>query len=154
MSMFGRILNRSRTPLTIVGSALLGVFLSHLFHMPVIDGIASILIGLLLSGVGLLLVFESRGLLIGESTEPDILERISRIVKSDPCVERVLDPLTMHLGPEEVLVTASVDFHDGVSAKTVEDVTAKLQGVIKSRYPEVRHLFIEVQSEAAFRGAE
>ena len=53
-------------------------------------------------------------------------------------------------GATRVLVTASVDFQDGVTAKTVEAVTDSLQQAIKSRYPEVRHLFIEVQSEEAF----
>jgi hypothetical protein len=52
-----------------------------------------------------------------------------------------------------VLVTASVDFHDGASAKTVEAVTAILQNAIKSRFPDVRHLFIEVQAEDTFAPA-
>ncbi len=56
----------------------------------------------------------------------------------------------MHLGPQDVLVTASVDFEDWVSARTVEDVRARLQQAIKARFPEVQHLFIEVQSEKAF----
>ena len=56
----------------------------------------------------------------------------------------------MHLGPREALATASVDFQDGVTAKAVEAVTDSLQQAIKSRYPEVRHLFIEVQSDEAF----
>jgi dihydroneopterin aldolase len=57
----------------------------------------------------------------------------------------------MHLGPQDVVVTASVDFEDWVSARTVEDVTGRLQAAIKARYPEVQHLFIEVQSEQAFK---
>ena len=56
-------------------------------------------------------------------------------------------------GSTRVLVTASVDFLDGTSARTIEDVTGRLQSVIKARFPEVRHLFIEVQSEDTFKPA-
>ncbi|WP_291159988.1 hypothetical protein [Hyphomicrobium sp.] len=56
----------------------------------------------------------------------------------------------MHLAPQDILVTASVDFDDWVSARAVEDVTARLQTAIKSRYPDVHNLYIEVQSEQAF----
>jgi cation diffusion facilitator family transporter len=126
--------------------AALGVFLSHAFHMPAIDGIASILIGLLLSGVGLLLVYESRGLLIGESTEPDILEKINRIVKSDPCVERILDPLTMHLGPDEVLLNMEIEFRAGIVTPALMETIDRLEVSIRKQYPQIKRIYIEAAS--------
>jgi cation diffusion facilitator family transporter len=126
--------------------AALGVFLSHAFHCPVIDGIASILIGLLLSGVGLLLVFESRGLLIGESTEPEILEKISRIAKSDSCVERVHDPLTMHFGPDEVLLNMEIEFCPGIVTPALMAAIDRLEANIRKQYPQIKHIYIEAAS--------
>jgi hypothetical protein len=61
-----------------------------------------------------------------------------------------LKVVTRGVGPNEGLVTASVDFQDGESAVSVEAETDRLQREIRSRYPQVRHLFIEVQSAAAF----
>jgi len=69
---------------------------------------------------------EIKSLIVGEAASPALQSDLMAIVEAD-------------CGP-----------HDGVSAKTVEDVTARLQRAIKSSHPEVRHLFIEVQSEAAF----
>jgi hypothetical protein len=61
-----------------------------------------------------------------------------------------LKVVTRGVGPNEGLVTASVDFQDGESAASGEAETEWLQREIRSRYPQVRHLFIEVQSAAAF----
>ncbi len=126
--------------------AVLGVFLSHFFHLPVIDGIASILIGFLLAGVGLLLVYESRGLLIGESSEPEVLERINQIVTADPCVERVLDPLTMHFGPDEILLNMEVAFSEGIVTPSLRETIDRLEENIRRQYPNIKHIYIEAAS--------
>jgi cation diffusion facilitator family transporter len=138
--------------------ALIGIMAAHLGGYDRADGAASILIGLVLAAVAAFMSAEIKSLIVGEAAsravQSGLRDIIASEIGSEKPIRKINDIRTMHLGPEEVLVTASVDFHDGVSAKTVEDVTAKLQGAIKSRYPEVRHLFIEVQSEATFRGAE
>jgi cation diffusion facilitator family transporter len=126
--------------------AALGVFLSHAFHKPQIDGIASILIGLLLAGVGLLLVFESRGLLIGESTQPDVLEEINRIVTSDSCVQKILDPLTMHFGPDEVLLNMEIEFSEGIVTSSLTETIARLERSIRDQYPHIKRIYIEAAS--------
>jgi cation diffusion facilitator family transporter len=138
--------------------ALAGILAAHVGGYDNADGIASILIGLVLAGVAAFMTGEIKSLIVGEAASRDVQAGLRAIVESETGAEkpvrRINEIRTMHLGPDDVLVTASVDFHDGVSAKTVEDVTARLQSAIKSRYPEVRHLFIEVQSEEAFMPAK
>jgi divalent metal cation (Fe/Co/Zn/Cd) transporter len=119
------------------------------------DGIASILIGCVLALVAAFLSSEIRSLILGESASRAVQlglhDIVARETGADKPIRAINEIRTMHLGPQDVLVTASVDFDDWVSARTVEDVTARLQKAIKSSYPEVRHLFIEVQSEQAFQ---
>ena len=134
--------------------ALCGIMAADLGGYDSADGIASILIGLLLAVVAGFLAREIKSLLVGKAASPTLRKGICEILASETGpgkpIRKINDVLTMHLGPREVLVTASVDFQYGVTAKTVEAVTDRLQQAIKSRYPEVRHLFIEVQSDEAF----
>jgi cation diffusion facilitator family transporter len=123
-----------------------GVFLSDMLDMPSIDGAASILIGLLLASVGLLLVIESKGLLIGESTDPDIIDAVNAIARSYPDIERVLAPLTMHFGPDEVLLNMEVQFRAGVPASELMEAIERLEADVRNRYPQIRHIYIEAAS--------
>lgn len=135
--------------------ALIGTMAADFGGYEQADGIASILIGCVLGFVAIFMSGEIRSLIVGESAsravQSGLNEIIAREAGPDKPIRTINEIRTMHLGPQEVLVTASVDFEDWVSARTVEDVTARLQQVIKTRYPEVQHLFIEVQSEKAFQ---
>jgi cation diffusion facilitator family transporter len=134
--------------------ALLGTLLADFGGYEKADGIASILIGCVLGLVAAFMSSEIRSLIIGESASSAVQSGLREIIGDETGPEKPIRKIneirTMHLGPHDVLATASVDFEDWVSARTVEDVTARLQKAIKSRYPEVQHLFIEVQSEQAF----
>ncbi len=121
------------------------------------DAIASILIGMLLAAVAAFMSVEIRGLLVGEAVNPKVLAGIERIMKNEvgphgPLIA-INEIRTMHLGPEDVLVAASVDAIDGLPAEEVEQVTSELERAIKAKYPEVRRLFIETQSVAAHAAA-
>lgn len=135
--------------------ALCGTLVAHLGGLDKADGVASILIGLVLAGVAAFMSIEIKSLIVGEAASRVVQAGIREIVASeigaDRPIRKINDLRTMHLGPHDVLVTASVDFQDGISARTVEDATGRLQAAIKSRFPEVRHLFIEVQSEDTFK---
>ena len=126
--------------------AFLGIFLGHLWNSPLPDGVASVLIGLLLAGVATLLVRESKGLLLGESVEPEILADIRRIVGSDPAVARANYPLTMHLGPEEVLMNLEIDFRPGLPPGRITESIVRLEAEIRRRHPEVKRIFIEARA--------
>jgi hypothetical protein len=95
---------------------------------------------------------EIKGLLVGEAVNPNVLAGIAGILKREMGPKGPLIAIneirTMHLGPDDVLVAASVDAIDGLPAEKVEAVTSELERAIKEAYPEVRRLFIETQSVA------
>ena len=121
------------------------------------DAVASILIGMLLATVAAFMSVEIKGLIIGEAVSPKVLAGIERILKKEVGARGPLIAIneirTMHLGPEDVLVAASVDAIDGLPAEEVERVTSELERAIKEKYPEVRRLFIETQSVAGHKAA-
>ncbi len=94
--------------------ALVGVVLSVATGDPVFDGWASIVIGLLLSAVAAVLAIEMKSLLIGESANPQELDSIRIAIESSPEVHRVIHMRTQHMGPDEILVAAKVEFSAGV----------------------------------------
>jgi cation diffusion facilitator family transporter len=95
--------------------ALLGVVLAVVTGEPVFDGIGTLLIGILLLGIGILLAIEMRSLLIGESASPDLQRRIEDEFAGAPGVRRVIHVLTQHLGPEELLIATKLEFEPGLS---------------------------------------
>ncbi|WP_166831329.1 cation diffusion facilitator family transporter [Thalassoroseus pseudoceratinae] len=132
--------------------AFLGIYFGHLFEMPVLDGVASIIIGLILMGVALLLIRETRGLLIGESADPTTVANVRQIATNDPAVQRVRKPLTLHFGPETILLALDVHFHDELSADDVETAIDRLEEAIRAQHPQIKHIFLEADSISA--GAE
>jgi cation diffusion facilitator family transporter len=137
--------------------ALLGIAATTLGGVAIADGVASVLIGCVLGAVALFLSREIKSLIVGEAAAPEVQAGLAAIIEGDiglgKPIRHVNEIRTMHLGPEDVLVTASVDFQDYVTAQTVEEVSARLQKAIRSKYPQVKHLFIEVKSEKAFMSA-
>ncbi len=126
--------------------AFVGIALSDWLGIPEIDGIASIIIGLILASTAALLAFESKGLLIGESADRLVVQGINELVEMDPRVKNTNEILTMHLGPQDVLLNLSIDFEDHISANDVEAAISQFETKIKSTYPEIRRVFIEAQS--------
>ena len=126
--------------------ALIGVFLAHFFENPYFDGAASIVIGMILAGVAVLLAYESKGLLVGEAVDPETLKDIRRLAESDPRVESVKNALTMHFGPHTILLAMDLSFRPNLSAIEVEESIDRLEEKIRSRYPNVKHIFIESES--------
>ena len=125
--------------------ALVGVTLTHLTGNVYYDGTASILIGLILIGTAIWLARETKGLLIGESADPQIVQGIEEMVQGNAIVEGINEILTMHMGPDFILVTLSADFINSASAADVEEQVAKLDQQIKDRFPRVKRVFIEAE---------
>ena len=121
------------------------------------DAIASIAIGLLLASVAAFMSVEIKSLLVGEAANPKVQAGIEAILAAEVRPEGPLVAIneirSMHLGPEDVLVAASVDAIDGLPAEKVEALTSKLERTIKARFPEVRRLYIETQSTAGHTAA-
>ncbi|CAN5470268.1 cation diffusion facilitator family transporter [soil metagenome] len=107
------------------------------------DGIASILIGLLLVGVAVSLGSTSKRNLIGEALPEAKREGLTRVINDSIGVDVVVELLTMRLGPDDVLVAARVDVDDSVSGGDLERVADDVDTRIREAYPEVRHVFLD-----------
>jgi cation diffusion facilitator family transporter len=126
--------------------AFLGVFFGSRLQNPYLDGAASIVIGVLLAVVAVMLAFETKGLLIGEAVDPQTLQSIRTLVEDDPSVARVVKPLTMHLGPDDVLLALELVFESNGSASNSAAAIDRLDRLIRAKHPQIRHIFIEAQS--------
>jgi cation diffusion facilitator family transporter len=129
--------------------AFFGVLLSHALDMPVLDGAASVGIGAILVCAALWLAYESKSLLVGEAADPEVVAAIREIAQADPDVEGLGAVLTMHIGPEDVLLNIEVQFTPGLPAESVQEAVLRIEDRITERYPEVNRIFIEVQSLTA-----
>ena len=134
--------------------ALIGIALAQHLDMPVLDGAAAIAIGVILATTAALLAYECKGLLIGEAADPAVVRSISKAALAQAGVDSVNEVLTMHLGPEDILVNLSLDFADGLKADQVEAAIAGLEVAIKAEHPEVKRIFIEAQSAESHRSAQ
>ncbi len=158
---FWRSLKASKDPTTytvlaedaaaLIGLAVaaIGVYMSHRLDLPVLDGAASVVIGLLLAGVAVLLIGESRGLLIGEGVRPETARAIRDIAARHPRVRAAALPLSMYLGPDEVLVTLDVDFERDSNADEIVTAVADIERDIRLKYPKITRIYIEARSISA-----
>jgi cation diffusion facilitator family transporter len=126
--------------------AFVGILLSQITGEPRFDGIASIVIGLILAATATWLAWETKGLLIGEAANRPVVEGIRSIVQDHPGVAHVNEVLTMHMGPEFILANLSVDFTDPATADEVEQTVAQLDRQIKSSFPNVKRVFVEAEA--------
>ncbi|WP_319531896.1 cation diffusion facilitator family transporter [uncultured Cohaesibacter sp.] len=126
--------------------AAIGIAISHFFHIPWMDGAASIVIGIILACTAFLLAYETKGLLIGEAASDEMELEIRSIVSAHPAVTMVNELRTLHRGPSEILVTLSLDFENSMPVSKLEAVIADLEDHIRDRFPPIRRLFIEAQS--------
>ncbi|PHQ68013.1 MAG: cation transporter [Sneathiella sp.] len=134
-------------------TAFVGILLAQLLDIPELDGIASVVIAVILGFVAVFLAFECKGLLIGEAAGDDVVADIQRIVEEDPRIISVNELLTMHLGPNDILVNISLDFADNLSASEVEEAISSFEKSIKQNFTDVRRVFIEAQSLTGHQAA-
>ena len=123
--------------------AFAGVFLSHYFANPALDGAASIAIGLILATAAGFLAYESKGLLVGEGADPQTVASIRDLAADEPGVKSVFHPLTMHFGPATILLTVDIEFDPTLSASAVEATVDRLEKAIRQRHPKIKHIYIE-----------
>jgi len=133
--------------------ALAGIATSEALDRSVLDGAASIGIGVLLGVVAMFLAREAKGLLIGEPAALEVVSSICAIARAHPGVERSNGLFTVHLGPDQIVAAISVDFVDTLSAADVEAIVAAIEERVRSVHPEVVLLLIKPQSAAAFERA-
>jgi divalent metal cation (Fe/Co/Zn/Cd) transporter len=133
---------------------LAGIALGQYLDMPMLDGVASLLIGLILAGTACFLAWECQSLLTGEAVSPAVQASLHAIASAEPSVVRPNEILTMHFGPEDVLVALSLDFVDTVTAAEVERAVTRIERAIKRTHPEVKRVFVEAQDREAHRSGQ
>jgi cation diffusion facilitator family transporter len=133
--------------------AFLGVLSGHLLGNVYLDGVASIVIGVILCGVALLLAIESKGLLIGEGATAETVASIRKITNNDPSVEKVMRVLTLHFGPQEILLNLEIKFIDDLETEELAIAVERLESSIRTQHSEIQNIFIEAKSISANRTA-
>lgn len=130
--------------------AFVGILLAHLYGNPYSDGVASLVIGVLLACVAAFIAIEVKALLIGEAAKPEVQQGVTRLILAEKerngYILAINEIRTMQLGARDVLVAASVDFADATSAEDVKATTQRLETEIRQAFPDVRKFFIEVQA--------
>jgi cation diffusion facilitator family transporter len=129
-------------------AAAAGVFLSQLTQNPFYDGAASVVIGVILGVTAMVLAYESKGLLIGEAADPELVEDLRSLACGCPGVVGVGDVLTIHSAPDMITAMLSVDFDDSISAGDVERIVSHIEEKAGERWPHVRRLFVRPQHDA------
>jgi cation diffusion facilitator family transporter len=128
--------------------AFLGVLLATLTGNMLYDAVASLLIGVILATTAMLLAYETKGLLIGESANREVIQGIRQLAELRPEILKTNEVLTMHVGPHFILVNLSVEFEDAATAVEIETAVAQLDREIKQTWPDVKRVFVEAESWA------
>jgi cation diffusion facilitator family transporter len=134
--------------------AFAGIYFGRLFGLPVLDGAASIAIGVLLMTVAALLARESKNLLVGEGADRETLRSIRDLAQRDPGIERAGYPLTMYFGPHSVLLTMNVQFRAGLSFAEIEQTVDRVEAAVRHKHPDIRHIYLEAESVKALGRGE
>jgi len=126
--------------------AFVGIFIGQQLHNLYADGLASIMIGVVLGCVSFFLAYESKGLLIGEGVDRETLHRLRRLVEKDDAVEHVSRLLTMYFGPHEVMLTLEVKFRDELSMVGMRNTIGRIQKRVKEHYPDITRIYFASES--------
>jgi cation diffusion facilitator family transporter len=123
--------------------AFLGVFLGRLLHNPYYDGVASMLIGLVLIIISAFLVRESKSLLMGEPTSRKTLRKVIALAESDGAVVKVKKHFSTYMAPEEILLQLNTVFKDDLTTQQITDAIERITQRIKKEFPRMKQIFIE-----------
>src|SRR3954471_22106067 len=128
--------------------AFIGTFAAVQLDLPVLDGVASIGIGIVLAATATFLARESKALLIGEGARGRTMRSIRQIAAEQPGVERVNDLVTVHLSPDQVVAALSLEFKDELTTPQIEQAVAAIERRIGQQHPEVSRIFVKPQSSS------
>jgi cation diffusion facilitator family transporter len=123
--------------------AAVGIGLHHLTGDAGWDGAAAIAIGVLLAVVAVLLGRDTRDLLIGEAADPELVLDVHRRLSAAAEVTEVVELLTMHLGPDTVLVAARIDLRDELTGREIEDFSSRMDAELAEQWPEIKQVFLD-----------
>ena len=160
-------IRRSKDPPTFIvllenGAAMAGIIaataglaLAQASGNPFYDGAASVVIGVILGFTAMVLAYESKGLLIGEAADPEIVSGLRKLATGKEGIVGVGHVLTVHSAPDQITAMINVDFVDTISAGDVERIVGEVEKEAHRRWPKVRRLFIRpMQNAASERGGK
>ena len=122
------------------------ILVGQRFGVPWADGASSIAIGILLCAVALVMVNESKGLLVGEGVGRATAQGLRALIASDPAVESIGRLATMYLGPDEVMLALEIRFRSDSSLRETRAAIGRMTNAIRTRYPRIRHVFIDASA--------
>jgi cation diffusion facilitator family transporter len=131
--------------------ALSGISAAHYFDMPVLDGVASVGIAFILAATAMFLARESKALLLGEPALPEVQETILRVVRSDRDVQQINGMTTVHLGPEQIVITLSLEFKDELTTSEIEVCVERLEAAIRKERTDIVSIFVKPQTSTMWR---
>ena len=123
--------------------AFLGVYLGHLFHDPYYDGLASMVIGLIMIVISVVLVRESKSLLMGETTSRKTLRKIVALTEADATVLKVKKHFSTYLAPDEILLQLNTVFKADLTTIQITDAIERITKTIQKEFPRIKQIFIE-----------
>ena len=126
--------------------ATVGLAAAQLLDMPVLDGVASMLIGVLLAFAAFALARRSHDLLVGEAADPEQLEAMLAIAAADPAIVHVNGALTIYLSPDQLSMAISLEFRDDLTTIDIERAVDRVEHALRERNPELRVLFVKPQT--------
>lgn len=131
--------------------ALIGIYLSHALNMPMFDGLASVLIGVVLAISAILLARETKGLLMGETADPQLRHNVLNVAELDPAVHSANGVLTEQMGAHQVIASLSLEFKDNLTSDEIEACVNRIEAQIKQLHPEIVALFVKPQSKVVWQ---
>ena len=131
--------------------AFFGITAAAYFGRPELDGVASLLIGLILALAAVVLARESKALLMGEAALPHVQDQILAVVRNDPDVERVNGLTTVHIGPRQIVVALSLEFKDERSTADIEACVERIEAKLRHDRADIASIFVKPQTSASWR---
>lgn len=125
--------------------ALLGLLAGDLLDFAYADGLASIIIGLILCGMAVILATETKGLLLGESLNDEEIQKIEQILHKHPKILKYGLIKSIHFGPESVMLGLEVEFDDSMTIDEVEVETLLIEDEILECYSHIDKVYIEAK---------
>lgn len=135
----------------VAGLFIVGIcmFLNHRYNLPVLDGIASLLVGLILVGVSAILARESRSLLMGEGISSESRTKISTLVEQDNAVLKVMHMLSTYQSPDEIILMLIVAFKDDLDTQQINKAIGRIRDCIKQEFSLVRFVLVQPETFSA-----
>ena len=127
-------------------TAFVGTLLDQTLHWHRADGIASIVIGAALAAVAVLLITESKALLVGEGADLNTLRAIRELTQHDGGVELAGYPLTMYFGPNSILLAMNISFTPSLSRDGIQQSIDRIEAAVRQRFPKITHIYLEAES--------